>query len=477
LASVAAGAILVATCTDSRGVAPLPATPRVTQVAAAANPNNALSVLVAFHADGADSARLLYENATGPLGDTPFVHVNAGSERLVALGLHPSTVYTFAVEAVGAGGSTQSAPVTTMTGELPPPIRALRLASSGAPSSGYTLATPLGAPTDSNTFVIAFDSAGQIAWYREFTDQGWAVEAKQQANGDITVYLGRSYGWQADYGQFVEVTPAGDIVRRFAAGSPSFTDPHELLLSFRDSSVSAAHLLGYELRHFDLSAFGGSADSVLAVHTIERQNAAGVTEFRWRSGDEYTPSDWPAVNRLTGDLVHPSSLALDVDGNYVVSLQAMDEITKVDARTGATIWRLGGRHNQFAIVDDPLNGFQGQHSVRVLGDGHLLLMDNRLRSQPPWARAVEYDVDAGARVARLVWQYSPSPPVASPIMGSVQRLANHNTVVGFAAAGRVDEVTPAGLVVWQATLLASDATPVSFYRAIRIASLYRFLSP
>jgi arylsulfotransferase ASST len=467
-----------AACADGKGTEPPPSPPAVTQVRVDANQYNALSTVVTFVCERCDSVRVRYESGDGITGATPFVQAGASAGRIVVLGLRPRSSYAFAVEAQGGGGAARSASVTASTGELPASIRALRLTGTGAPSSGYTLVVPLGPPTAATTAVVAFDSSGGIAWYREFTGEGWAVEAKQQTNGNITVYLGRSYGWQNDHGRFVEVTPSGDVLRSFAVASPYLTDPHELLLTGGGREVTAVHLLGYELRHFDLTAVGGAADTVLAVHTIERQNALGATEFRWNSGDLYSPADWPALNVLTGDVVHPSSLAIDTDSDYVLSLQAMDEIIKIDKASGATMWRFGGRHNEFTLQGDPLGGFQGQHSVRVLLNGHVLLMDNRVRSRPPQSRAVEYEVDASAHVARLVWQYAPDPPIASPIMGSVERLTNGNTVVGFGAAGRVDEVSASGLPVWRVSLSADGgSTTIPFYRAIRIASLYRFVAP
>jgi hypothetical protein len=173
------------------------------------------------------------------------------------------------------------------------------------------------------------------------------------------------------------------------------------------------------------------------------------------------------------DLVHPSSLAIDRDGGYVVSFQGLDEITKIDSASGAIMWRLGGHHNQFQIVDDPLHGFLGQHNVEVLANGHLLMLDNHFRGSPAPARAVEYSLDTQTMMARMVWQYLPSGPVISPIMGSVQRLANGATLVGFGAAGRIDEVGSDGSVVWSATLRTDGvAGPLSFYRAVRLRSLY-----
>ena len=325
-------------------------------------------------------------------------------------------------------------------------------------------------------FVVGFDDAGEIRWYHRFPG-AWPIEAKQQPNGHITVFVGRSYGWQPSAGAYVELTPGGDVVRTFAVASGYYTDPHELLLSFRDTTVVAAHLLGYEIHNYDLSAIGGSQQTPLAVHTIERHSATGAVLFRWSAAIAFTPADWPLPNPRAVDLVHPSSLAIDRDGGYVVSFQGMDEITKIDSASGAILWRLGGRHNQFQIVDDPLHGFLGQHDVQVLENGHLLMLDDHFRGSPAPARAVEYSLDTQTMIARMVWQYQPSSAVISPIMGSVQRLANGATLVGFGAAGRMDEVGSDGSVLWSATLaINASSRPLSFYRAVRLHSLYGYSS-
>ena len=188
--------------------------------------------------------------------------------------------------------------------------------------------------------------------------------------------------------------------------------------------------------------------------------------FRWSASSTFTPADWPIPNARAMDLVHPSSLAIAPDGGYVVSFQGMDEITKIDSGSGAIVWRLGGRHNQFQIVDDPLKGFLGQHNVQVLENGHLLMLDDHFRGSPAPARAVEYSLDTQSMIARMVWQYQPSGAVISPIMGSVQRLADGATLVGFGAAGRVDEVGSDGSVQWSATL-AINASRARFRSTAR----------
>jgi arylsulfotransferase ASST len=470
--SLAIGLAIVCCAACGDGLTPGAASrPAISGVVVAGNHNNVLSATVTFSSTGADSARVRYLGRAGDTGSTPFVRTRAGLTRVVVLGLRPSARYSLAIEAAGGGGAT-TVTDSIATEPLPAAIESLRLRGSGGPSSAFTLAVPILSDTSAGAdgYIVVFDSVGDLRWYHRFPGL-WPVEAKQQPNGNLTVYVGRSYGWQPVGGHFEELAADGAVVRTYGAPDPYFTDPHELVLSFTDTVVTAAHLLSYQLQRFDLSAVGGAKDALLAAHSIERHDAAGATVFRWRSLDHFTAQDFAAGAPPIPDIDHPSSLSLDRDGNYIVSFQGLNEITDIDANTGAIRWRLGGRNNQFQIVADSLGGFSGQHNVQMLQNGHLLLMDNHIRTRGP-ARAVEYALDTQAMTATLVWEYRPSPGVISMSMGSVQRLANGSTLVGFGAAGRVAEVA-GDMVTWSATLAADEGgSPIPFYRAVALRSLW-----
>jgi outer membrane protein assembly factor BamB len=90
---------------------------------------------------------------------------------------------------------------------------------------------------------------------------------------------------------------------------------------------------------------------------------------------------------------------------------------------------------------------------------------------------VEYRLDPNAKTADMVWEYRHSPPLYVPYTGSVQRLKSGNTVIGFSNRGLVTEVDAKGAVVWEGTVMVNSDRPGDFYRAIKIASLYRYERP
>ncbi len=451
--------------------------PTITAAAAAATAGNAIAALVALTTADGDSARIEIAETGGPTERTPYQAIRPGADTIVALGLRPATSYVLTVEVSGPGGSTRSSALPFHTGPLPPALASLRLTATGTPSAGYTMIVPVFFGGDTAAYLLVFDEAGTLRWYHTVRGQGGAVEAKQQPNGNFSLYVGRSFGWQPAEGRFLEIRPDGEVVRTHAAAAPYYTDPHDLLLSGAGEAVDAVHLLGYEIREYDAADPAGGGRTSLAIHRILRQTPSGQRLFEWNAGEHFAPVDWPPAS-TPFDLVHPSSLTIAHDGNYIVSLQAMNEIDKIDAQTGEMLWRFGGRHSDFVVDGDPLGGFQGQHSVRELSNGNLLLFDNRAGADPLASRAVEYRLHHETGTAQMVWEFRPDPPITSRIMGSVQRLANTKTLMGFGVAARILEVSAQSSVTWDATLTSTlSAEPVQFYRAVRIGSLYRYEIP
>ena len=439
------------------------------------NPHNSLSSVVTFDARGFDSARVVYWAGGEPPRVTPFSRAS-GVGRIVTLGLRPETPYFHVLERIRGEEVVVSDTVQSRSVQLPDFLRRAHMRMSGRPTSGYVLTSM--ADSGRTGFVVAFDSTGQLSWYREFPGEMPAGETKQQPNGDFTVFLGRTPGWMFFPGSYEQFRPSGEVVRTIMAPPPLYTDNHELVLTFRDTVFDAAHFFTFDGRRGDISRWGGPRDTLIIGHQLVRMGADGIPQTVLDGWNHFSWEDRIEPPRDTlYDFDHPNSLDFDHDGNYIVSYRNMGEITKIDARTGAILWRFGGRNNQFTIRNDPLKGFSAQHSARILDNGNLLLYDNGTRHTPQETRVVEYRLDPAAKTADMVWEYRHRPPLYVPYTGSVQRLRNGNTVIGFSNRGLVTEVDPKGEVVWEGTVMVNPDRQGDFYRAIKIASLYRYERP
>ena len=457
---------LSAGCSD----APLAArAPVIANATVALNELNALSAYFEFEVTGADAARIVFRPAiSGELDSTPLFAVRDARPRLAALALLPDTDYVAVIKAARLGVFSVSDTLRFRTNPLPARLRTVSLSTTGTPPSGFILLNPIAVTPDSTGYAIAFDGTGRIRWYRAFPGGPLAIEVKQQRNGNFTAGVG-PIPLVAHRSRYYEFTPAGQIVREYAATPPYLLDLHELLLTNTESTNPTAHFFEFDFR--DTSSVR------LAATRLVRRTADGQTLFSWNAWDHFTPADAIEPNsRGDESFDHPNSIEIDRQGNYVVSWRNFGEVTAIHSTTGAILWRLGGAHNEFTFVGDPLNGFSAQHSARILENGNLLLYDNGSRHATRESRAIEYRLDLAAKTATLVWQYRHAPVIYAPFVGSVQRYANGNTLIGHGFAGKLIEATPARQAVWQATAM-SDGASMLFYRALRIPSLYRYEVP
>ena len=143
----------------------------------------------------------------------------------------------------------------------------------------------------------------------------------------------------------------------------------------------------------NLSGVGGVASAVVTGTAVQHVGADGALLFDWSPFDHFAITDGDPSDRL-GALVnwtHGNAIDFAADGNLIVSFRNLSEITKIDTRTGAVLWRLGGRRNEFAFVDAPTPAFAGQHSARAFAPGALVLLDNI--GDPAQSRAERYTID------------------------------------------------------------------------------------
>jgi hypothetical protein len=102
---------------------------------------------------------------------------------------------------------------------------------------------------------------------------------------------------------------------------------------------------------------------------------------------------------------------------------------------------MGGKNNDFTFINTT-RPFTRQHDVRRLKDGNITLYDNGTFSNPPYSRAVEFQIDEQEMTATQVWEYDHGKDLFSTHKGSVQRLPDGSTLVGWGGFGD-NPATPA----------------------------------
>ena len=266
-------------------------------------------------------------------------------------------------------------------------------------------------------------------------------DLKVQHNGVLTVldHTGGIHfnGFDNHYQQFTN----------YAAANGYTGDDHELqVLPDGTYYLLALHTEIVDMRRF---VTNGNPGASVTEEILQELTAGGDLLFQWRAWDYFDIHDQAQFIDLTSssfDFPHMNAIDIDTDGNIVLSSRNTSEITKINRDTGDIIWRLGGGHNQFVYVNDPLNGARNQHAVRVVATNRYTMFDNGNLHNPPVSRGVEYLLDTNAMTATLVWQYPPIPTntIYSYYMGNVQRLTNGNTLINWAVGNlpKLTEVWP-----------------------------------
>lgn len=346
---------------------------------------------------------------------------------------------------------------------LPVDFPPLTVTKSDSPSSGYIFLSTMNTPTDSSYghFLIIADNQGDPVFYKQFGNEGndQALDFTLQPAGVL------SYGYPFTDPTWYVMNTSFQVIDSVHAGNGYADDQHDMKM-LPDGDII---LLADDYEQIDMSKIvpGGNPNATVIDCVIQELDQNKNVIFQWRAIDHFDITDGIEIN-LTGSTVDPfhcNAIEMDADGAVLLSTRYLSEITKIDLQTSNIIWRLGGKNNQFTFVNDPI-GFSYQHDIRILPNGDITLMDNGNLHTPPFSRAVEYKLDEVNKIATLVWQFKHNPSVFNPFMGSVQRLPDGNTLIGWGGAPTptLTEVTPEGNTALEMTLPSSDAVSYRVYR-------------
>lgn len=304
---------------------------------------------------------------------------------------------------------------------------------SNNPSPGYLIMGAL-----ENPYLAIYDNCGEIVFKRSFNvlSEGYA-DFKLHPNGKLSAF-------DFQMGSFIILDSNLNIIDTVrAVGYP--TEWHDFLILPNGNYL----VIGETTEIIDMSRLiqGGHRSAVVYSFVIQEINRLTKNVvWRWNALDHFSVLDATEDVDLRSNSFRPfhiNSMTLAPDGNLVISCRHMDELTKINRSTGQIMWRMGGskcRNNQFTFLGDTVNnffGFSHQHDPQFLSNGNLLLFDNGNLKPTQFSRAVEYEIDETNRRVRKVWEYihpgNEMNPAGLfvPAMGSVQRLPNGNTLIGW----------------------------------------------
>ena len=198
------------------------------------------------------------------------------------------------------------------------------------PDSGYIFINNWGG----TPYIAILDGGGSPVFYRKMPSN--ARDFKVNHNGML------SYRLAEPFYRFYEMDSSYDVTREITARNGYGTEEHELQLLPNGNAL----MIALEYKSVDMSKLvaGGQPNATVIGNHVQEVDPKGNVVWEWKCWDHFDITDAVHENLTasTIDYIHMNAICVDTDSNIVVSSRHLSEITKINRKTGAMMWRFGG---------------------------------------------------------------------------------------------------------------------------------------
>jgi hypothetical protein len=341
-----------------------------------------------------------------------------------------------AIAAAGCGGSHRAASKPLFQDFVsrpdlrPPPVTIDVPGDAAAP--GYVFIAPKKAVRQEGVLIL--DDDGRVVWFHP-SKLGVADFRVQRYRGQpvLTWWQGHSK-FGRGRGDYVIMNNSYQRIALVRAGNGLAGDEHEFAITPRDTAL----ITFYEQR-------GDVIDSGLQELDI----ATGRVLFEWHALGHIALSESYAKRRGKApfDYFHINSVESGADGNLLVSARNTHAVYEINRRTGAVIWRLGGKRSDFGMGAGTT--FAWQHDARWRSPTTISLFDDGAApAVEKQSRALLLHVDLRRRKVTLLHAYTHPKRLLSGSQGNMQLLRDGHVFVGWGAQPWFTEFAAGGKVVF-----------------------------
>lgn len=302
---------------------------------------------------------------------------------------------------------------------------------------------------------------GSLVWFKESPPFATNLQVQSYRGKPVLIYWTGNIVTGIGYGNGYILNQAYEPVATVKAGNGLQADLHE----FNITPQNTALITAYTTRAADLTAIGGPARGVAYEGVVQEIDiATGKVLFQWNSLDHVPVAESYIKMQGTGpqDYFHINSVALWDANHLLISARSTWAAYLVDRRSGAVVWRLGGKKSDFSI--GPGANFEWQHHIRRIGPNQITIFDDAAYpAEERQSRALVLNVDTAHKRATLARAYTHPAGLLTYYEGSVQVLPNGNVFVGWGTEPYSSEFRPNGELLYDLRFPTNDQS----YRAFR----------
>jgi hypothetical protein len=332
--------------------------------------------------------------------------------------------------------------------------------TEGRPIGNDILLTPMRGPLQWGPMIV--DPAGNLVWFLPLPgskDEAANLRVQQYGGQPVLTWW---QGFQnAGLGEGEDVIYDNHYrqIATVQAGNGLQADLHEFTITPQGTALITA----YQLVHWPI----GSNPAALVFDGVvqEIDIPTGLVLFQWDSLDHVSLADsyvGAPTKQRPYDYFHINSVQQAGDGNLIVSARNTWTVYDIDHRTGAVVWRLGGKHSDFKMGPGTSTAYQ--HHVRSWPGGVFTIFDNGTAHHGhAQSRGIIERVDPVKRTTTLLRALTHSPRLLSSFEGSVQPLDHGNTFIGWGALPYFTQFGAKGKQIYDARFVDENSS----YRAYR----------
>jgi Arylsulfotransferase (ASST) len=329
--------------------------------------------------------------------------------------------------------------------------------NSGA-APGDIFVTPQYGPVQNGPMLL--DPSGSLIWFQPLPANALATDFRvQQLGGQpvLTWWQGYTNNGSGRGVGVIYNTSYRQIATVQAGNGLQGMDLHEFLVTPQGD----AWIAGVSPVHY-----GTLKRPLMDAVVQEIDISTGLVVFEWHALDHIPIAESYFKTNSGGyvyDPYHLNSIAIDSDGNPIVSVRNTWAVYKINLQTGAIMWTLGSNQSSFKMGAGTSTVFQ--HDAIVQPDGSITMFDDG--GGPPTfraGRAIRVSLNTANATATLLNQYTHTPALKTNFEGNVQVLPNGDVFVGWGQQPYFTEFSASGQTVFDARFTSNTSS----YRAYRL---------
>jgi hypothetical protein len=301
------------------------------------------------------------------------------------------------------------------------------------------------APVEAGGMIV---DGSELVWFHPVPYRHWVTNLQVRSwrgRPVLTWWQGRlDAGYGA--GEAIIADASYRVLHRVRAANGRTMDLHEFQLTPQGTALFTCtpQTVTLDLRQLD----GPRRAHVLESVIQEVDVTSGRLLMEWRSLRHIPPDESYRTEFAPFDYLHVNSIDVLPDGDLLICARNTWAAYKLERRTGAVVWRLGGKRSDFTMGHGAQ--FAWAHDARWIDGGRMTIFDDgfdgRTKSHG-FSRALVLDVDHRARRVRVGRSYASPSGLLTSSMGNTQMLPGGHVFVGFGNDPYSIEFAPDGRVV------------------------------